>query len=179
MRFDSRAGMRLVAAVHEFWYRLTDGWIGSNVMGTPVLLLTTTGRKTGRRHSTPLVYLEEGDEIIIIASNNGSDRDPQWWLNLKANPAAVIQVRNKRRKMHAEAAQGEERARLWATITSRYGQYKQYERRTSREIPVVKLIPAAAAPSEPQASAESSEEPPKASETTDVRPTASAARETR
>jgi deazaflavin-dependent oxidoreductase (nitroreductase family) len=141
MRFDSRAGMRLIASVHEFWYRMTDGFIGGNFMGTPMLLLTTTGRKTGTRHTTPLVYLEEGDDIVVIASNGGSDRDPQWWLNLKANPDATIQVGRKRTNVRAEAATADERVRLWKKITSRYSQYGKYGQRTSREIPVVRLRP--------------------------------------
>ncbi len=168
MRFDSRAGMRLMTAIHEFWYRMTDGWIGNNFMGTPMLLLTTTGRKTGRKHTTPLVYLEDGDDIVVIASNGGSDRDPQWWLNLKANPQALIQVRNKRRKVQAEAAAGEERSRLWAEITRRYGQYRQYERRTSRVIPVVRLMPASVA----TAAAAASERPSTAADLSQSTPNA-------
>ncbi len=141
MLFDSRAGMRFITAVHEFWYRMTDGLIGGSFMGTPMLLLTTTGRKTGKRHTTPLVYLEDGDDIIVIASNGGSDRDPQWWLNLVARPEASIQVGRRREDVRAEAAAGDERTRLWEKISSRYGQYEQYRRRTTREIPVVRLRP--------------------------------------
>jgi deazaflavin-dependent oxidoreductase (nitroreductase family) len=133
--------MRFITAVHEFWYRMTDGLIGGSFMGTPMLLLTTTGRKTGKRHTTPLVYLEDGDDIIVIASNGGSDRDPQWWLNLVARPEASIQVGRRREDVRAEAAAVDERTRLWEKISSRYGQYEQYRRRTTREIPVVRLRP--------------------------------------
>lgn len=139
MRFDTRAGMRLITGIHEFWYRLSDGLIGGNFLGTPMLLLTTTGRKTGKRHTTPLVYFEDGEDLVVIASNGGSDRDPQWWLNLKVHPEADVQAGARRCAVHAEAVTGEERARLWEKITSRYGQYKRYQMRTAREIPVVKL----------------------------------------
>jgi len=133
------ATIRWISALHEFWYRLSDGWIGSNVMGAPILLLDTTGRKTGRRYTTPLLYLNDGDHLIVIASNGGSDRDPAWWRNLRAAPQVEVQVQNKRKRVRAEAAQGDERARLWAKITSRYPVYRSYERRTTRQIPVVVL----------------------------------------
>jgi deazaflavin-dependent oxidoreductase (nitroreductase family) len=139
MRFDARAGMRIVAGIHEFWYRMTDGLIGGNFLGTPMLLLTTTGRKTGKRYTTPLVYLEDGEDLVVIASNGGSNRHPQWLLNLKAHPEADVQAGTKRSTVRAEAATGEERARLWEKVTSRYGFYKRYQMRTAREIPVVKL----------------------------------------
>jgi deazaflavin-dependent oxidoreductase (nitroreductase family) len=139
MRFDARAGMRFIAGIHEFWYRLTDGLIGGNFLGTTMLLLTTTGRETGTRHTTPLVYLEDGDDLVVIASNGGSDRDPQWWLNLKQLPEADVQVGTRRSTVRAEAATGDERTQLWDKVTSRYGLYKRYQMRTAREIPVIKL----------------------------------------
>ncbi len=83
MFFDRRQGMKLMTAVHEFWYRMSNGLVGGNVFGTKVLLLTTTGRKSGKRYTTPLTYVDDGDNLVIIASNGGSDRDPDWWRNLK------------------------------------------------------------------------------------------------
>ena len=143
MRFDPRAGMRLMTGIHEYWYRMTDGLIGGNFMGAPMLLLTTTGRKTGLKRTTPLVYLPDGDDVVVIASNGGSDRHPQWWLNLKADPRAEVQAGSKRSTVRADVTRGEERARLWGEITQRYPVYRQYERSTSREIPVVRLTSAA------------------------------------
>ena len=140
MIFEQSA-MRWISAIHESWYRLSDGWIGGNVMGAPILLLDTTGRKTGRRYTTPLLYVSDGDDLIVIASNGGSDRDPGWWRNLVANPSARVQVRDKRKRVRASAARGAARERLWSKITSRYPVYRSYERRTSREIPVVVLHP--------------------------------------
>lgn len=115
------------------------GAVGGNVFGAKILLLTTAGRKTGKRYTTPLLYLEEDDMLIVIASNNGSDSDPNWWRNLNAYPAANVQVGGEHLDVHAEAAAGEERARLWEMITKRYRVYRDYERRTKREIPVVVL----------------------------------------
>ena len=140
MNFD-RAAIRSISAIHEFWYRLTGGCIGDNIMGAPILLLDTTGRKSGRRYTTPLLYLNDADDIIVVASNGGADRDPEWWRNLVATPHTQVQVGDKRRRVRAEAASGTERARLWTKITSRYPIYRSYERRTSRQIPVVVLRP--------------------------------------
>lgn len=139
MFFDQRQGMKALTAIHEFWYRLTNGLIGGNILGAKVLLLTTTGRRSGRRFTTPLTYLEDGDNLVIIASNNGADADPDWWRNLKANPAAMVQLGARYRDVTAEAASGDERDRLWSKVTSRYPIYRDYERRTSRVIPVVVL----------------------------------------
>ena len=91
-------------------------------------------RKSGRRHTTPLLYLNDADDIIVIASNGGSDRDPGWWRNLVAKPHTQVQVRDKRRRVRAEAARGKERDRLWTKITSQYPIYRSYERSTSRPL---------------------------------------------
>src|SRR3989304_626901 len=89
----SRTLIRCVSATHRFWYRLTGGAIGGKLGKAPMLLLTTTGRKSGRLRTTPLLYLADGENMVVIASNGGSDRDPGWWVNLKHNPRAEVQVR--------------------------------------------------------------------------------------
>lgn len=139
MLFDRRQGMKIITGLHELCYRATNGLIGGNIFGANVLLLTTTGRKSGKRYTTPLTYLADGDALVIIASNGGSDSDPDWWRNLKAHPSALVQVGAKHREATAEAAAGAERARLWSSVTKRYPVYRDYERRTKREIPVVVL----------------------------------------
>jgi deazaflavin-dependent oxidoreductase (nitroreductase family) len=141
MLFDRRQGMKFITGVHGFWYRLTGGLVGGNVFGTRVLLLTTIGRKSGKRYTTPLTYLKDGDNLVIIASNGGADTDPDWWRNLKANPLATVQVGPNRKELHAGAAVGSERDRLWAAVTTRYPIYRRYEGATKREIPVVVLRP--------------------------------------
>ena len=141
MLFNRRQGMRFIIGVHEFWYRATNGLVGGNLFGTRVLLLTTTGRKSGKRYTTPLTYLEDGDNLVVIASNSGADTDPNWWRNLKASPDALVQVGGRHRELHAEAAVGAERDRLWSAVTERYPVYQRYERATKRAIPVVVLRP--------------------------------------
>lgn len=139
MLFNQRTTMRWISGLHDFWYRLTDGLVGGNILGSPILLLTTTGRKSGTRYTTPLLYLRDGEDLVVIASNNGSDRDPDWWRNLVASPRANAQVMGKHKDVIAHEATGEERSRLWAEITRRFRIYRVYEKRTSREIPVVVL----------------------------------------
>ena len=132
---------RLISGTHEFWYRMTGGLIGGSLGRLPVLLLTTTGRKTGKRRTTPLVYLPDGDNMVIIASNGGSDWHPGWWLNLRANPNAEVQVDHDVRSVVAEKAEGAERERLWREVNELYHGYEAYQRSTKREIPVVVLRP--------------------------------------
>lgn len=152
MLFNRRQGMRFIAGVHEFWYRATNGLIGGNLFGTSVLLLTTTGRKSGKRYTTPLTYLNDGENLVIIASNGGADTDPNWWRNLRADPQALVQVGRQFKDVHAEAALGTERDRLWSAVTARYPLYRRYADATKREIPVVVLRAKAAEPTvrEPQ-----------------------------
>ena len=137
----NRMMIRYVSAVHEFWYRLTGGLVGGRVGRAPVLLLTTTGRKSGRRRTTPLLYVQDGRDLVIIASNGGSDRHPNWWVNLRHDPRAEVQLGRERLSMRAEKASAEEKGRLWPLITGMYPQYDSYQRRTTREIPVVILRP--------------------------------------
>jgi deazaflavin-dependent oxidoreductase (nitroreductase family) len=139
--FDLRWGQRLLTANHEFWYRLTGGLIGGNFFGTPILLLTTSGRKTGRKRTTPLTYTQDGDSYIVIASNGGSAAHPQWWLNLREDPEAEVQVMDRTRRVVAREAEDGERQELWDRMAGRFPVYKGYERRTSRRIPVVVLSP--------------------------------------
>jgi len=132
---------RTISGTHEFWYRMTGGLVGGSLGRLPILLLTTTGRKTGKKRTTPLVYLPDGDNMVIIASNGGSDHHPEWWLNLRANPNAEVQVGPDVKSIIAEQAQGAERARLWREVNELYAGYDGYQRSTEREIPVVVLRP--------------------------------------
>lgn len=138
-----RTMMRMISGTHEFWYRLSGGWIGGRFGRAPILLLTTTGRKSGRRRTTPLVYLPDGENMVIIASNGGSDRHPEWWLNLRSEPKAEVQAGRDVKSVVAEKAEGEERYRLWMEVNEMYHGYDEYQRSTEREIPVVVLRPEA------------------------------------
>lgn len=130
-----------VASVHTFIYRNTNGAIGGRVMNCPVLLLTTTGRKTNRQRTVPLLYLADGDNVVLVASNGGATKHPTWWLNLQSNPEAQIQVRGIKQRVLAEKGSPEEKQRLWPLLTAMYPGYKRYQEITNRDIPVVILRP--------------------------------------
>ncbi|MBA3610299.1 MAG: nitroreductase family deazaflavin-dependent oxidoreductase [Rubrobacter sp.] len=132
---------KLATKLHSSIFRATDGKIGGTLAGGPVLLLVTTGRKTGQRRTTPLLYLMDGDRYVIVASNGGAPKDPVWWLNLKANPEATVEVGDRTLRVRAEAASPEEKARLWPGLVKMYGGYEGYQRKTDRTIPVVILHP--------------------------------------
>jgi deazaflavin-dependent oxidoreductase (nitroreductase family) len=127
--------------MHLFWLRVSGGRLWSSVLGGPVLILTTTGRKSRTLRSTPLLYVEDGDNFVVIASFGGHDVHPSWFLNLRENPQAEVQIRGKRTPVRAEVAQGAERERLWAKAVEMYGNYDDYQRSTKRQIPVVVLRP--------------------------------------
>ncbi len=133
--------IRTMSAMHGFWYRLTGGLIGGRIGKVRILMLTTTGRKSGRQRTTPLQYLEDGENLVVIASNGGNPRHPAWWLNLAKNPEAEAQIRSERRRVRAEAAAGEERERLWQAAVEYYPGYAAYQKTADREIPVVVLRP--------------------------------------
>jgi deazaflavin-dependent oxidoreductase (nitroreductase family) len=138
----NRSLIKLGSAVHGFWYAATGGIVGAKVLGAPVLLLTTTGRKSGRPRTAPLMYMEDGDNLIVVGSNGGNAQHPAWFLNLRANPDADVQIGRTRRRVRAEVADDAERARLWPKLVEMYGNYDEYQKETSRTIPVVILRPA-------------------------------------
>jgi deazaflavin-dependent oxidoreductase (nitroreductase family) len=113
----------------------------------PVLLLTTTGRRSGKARTTPLTFFREGDDLVVIASNGGSDRAPDWSLNLRQNPQATVRIGVQELAVTARTASAEERQRLWPGITATYAGYARYEQRTARPIPVVILSAGRRSPS--------------------------------
>jgi deazaflavin-dependent oxidoreductase (nitroreductase family) len=138
----ARITNRLVSA--NVWiYRRTGGRLGNKVKGAPVLLLDHTGRKSGVRRTTPVLYLRDGEDLVVVASRGGSQANPAWWLNLRADPDTEVQVGPERRAVRARAAAPEERARLWPRLTEMFPDYDVYQRRTDREIPVVIFSPRA------------------------------------
>ena len=134
----NRLLVRGMSAVHRALYRVSGGLLGANV-GAPVLLLTTLGRKSQQSRTTPLLYLKDGDYWIVVASNAGDDRHPAWWLNLKANPVAQIQIGRVVNQVRGREATQMERDRLWPLLVGMYSVYDDYQRRTSRKIPIVFL----------------------------------------
>lgn len=120
-------------------YRRSGGKIGGKMRGAPVLLLTTTGRKSGRPWTVPLMYQPDGSRWVIIASNGGSARHPAWWFNLRSRPDASVQIGRQTYPVTAVEAAGEERERLWRRMADMYKGYDSYARKTTRTIPVVLL----------------------------------------
>ncbi len=128
--------------LHTGVYLATRGVIGHKFPGFPPnLLLQHVGAKTGKKRIDPLLYFEDGPNLIIIASKGGYPKHPSWFHNLKANPDTIVQVGSKRRRVRARVATPEERARLWPMVTKPYPHYNTYQERTDREIPVVILEP--------------------------------------
>jgi F420H(2)-dependent quinone reductase len=132
----------LVTGANVWIYRRTSGRVGGRIGTAPVLLVDHVGRKSGRARTTPLLYLQDGRDLVIVASRAGSDSTPAWWLNLKANPATTAQVGPARRKVITHQATPEEKAALWPRLVEMYGDYAVYQQRTKREIPVIILSPA-------------------------------------
>ncbi|HEV7134958.1 MAG TPA: nitroreductase/quinone reductase family protein [Gaiellaceae bacterium] len=128
-----------MSAVHRLVFRLTRGRVGARVWGLSILLLTTTGRKTGRERTTPLCYLPAGDALMVVASNGGMDWFPDWWLNLQSDPHATVDVGGERRAVVARRAGPDEHARLWSELVAIAPGYLRYRDRTQREIPLVLL----------------------------------------
>ena len=137
-----RRSLKVVGGAHTLLYRASGGRVGASIWGLSILLLTTRGRKTGRPRTTPLCFLRDGEDLVVVASNGGMDWFPAWWLNLLREPRATIQVGRTRCAIRAREATPEERARLWAQLTSIAPGYLRYQERTSRTIPLAILQPA-------------------------------------
>lgn len=141
-RFSSvmPAGMlRFLGKLNVPLYRASRGRLLGRVGRAPVLLLTTTGRRSGQQRTAPVLYLADGDRLIVIGSNAGNVKAPAWALNLEAHPDAQVEVRADRRSVRARIAQDEERAELWKRMNDQYGGFEDYRERTSRDIRVFVL----------------------------------------
>ncbi len=136
-----RTTIRALSKTHLVAHRLTRGRFPGRVAGMPVLLLTTTGRRSGKARTTPLTFLPDGANLVVVASNGGADRPPDWSLNLQQNPCAVVQIGAATLTVNARTASAAERERLWAQITAVYSGYARYQAKTTRQIPVVILTP--------------------------------------
>ena len=128
------------AQVHA--YRLSGGRLAGTYRGRPVLLLDHVGRKSGKKRTSPLIYARDGDALVVVASKGGSHKDPLWWLNLKERPETTVQVGSDKREVTARQATPEEKERVWPVLVGIYPPYEDYQRRTSRDIPVIVLEPA-------------------------------------
>ena len=137
----TRPDLALLGEEHIRAYRDTGGEVGYLWNGVPTLLLTATGRRTGRKLTSPLIFARDGDEYLIVASMGGAPRHPNWFLNLQAKPEAEIQVKADTLPVVAHAASATEKPRLWKIVTDVWPNYDVYQSRTDRDIPVVVLSP--------------------------------------
>jgi deazaflavin-dependent oxidoreductase (nitroreductase family) len=134
---DSTA--RRLSRFHAITYRATRGRIGARLVDNDMLLLHTTGRRSGRRHTVPLLYLRRNKDLVIIASWGGRERHPEWYLNLVADPAAAVTVNGNRRRVRARITAGDERTELWEAAVAAHDAYARYQAKTTRQIPVLVL----------------------------------------
>ena len=133
---------RRLSRLHVIVYRLTGGVLGRRLVGNDMLLLTTRGSATGKAHTVPLLYLRDGDTLVVIASWGGRPRDPDWYRNLLAEPRALVQVQSGKWTVRARTASTDERDAWWPRIVAAYPGYRVYQTRTDRTIPVILLKPA-------------------------------------
>jgi F420H(2)-dependent quinone reductase len=137
----TNTAQRVFTGAHAFFYRLSGGKLGGRIGKSPVLLLNTTGRKSGEPRTTPLLYLKDGDNLILVASDGGAPKHPAWWLNLQTKPEAEVEIGRKKLQVIAKQADADEHNRLWPLLVDMYSGYAEYQKKTTREIPVVILQP--------------------------------------
>lgn len=130
-----------MSKVNIWVYRKTNGRFGARVKKAPVCLVTTTGRTSGLARTVPLIFLEEGDNVILVASQAGMSTHPEWYLNMLASPRVTLDIEGDARAMLARTATAEERAAYWPRMVAVYAGYDNYQARTEREIPVVICTP--------------------------------------
>ncbi len=130
--------IKFFISLYTFLYKLTNGGIGGSLSGLNVLLLTTTGRKTGKVRTVPLGYIQDGSNYVIIASNGGQPTHPGWFFNVQSNPQVTLQLKDHVLKATAKVADEDTRKRLWAQVVQSAPAYKRYENNI-REIPLVLL----------------------------------------
>lgn len=122
-------------------YRLTRGRLMNKVSSAPVMLMTSVGRRSGRPRTAPVLYMEDGVNLIVISSNGGNHNAPGWSYNLKANPDAEVEIGSAHRNVRARVAEGEERERLWRAMNEVYAGFDDYDANVQRDISVFVLEP--------------------------------------
>ena len=131
--------IKAISGLHSIVYSSTQGRVGAKSGRADFLLLTTKGRKTGRSHTHPLLFIEDAGEYVVVASNGGQDHHPGWYLNVMAGGPGSVQIRGDRHTVTARTASDTDRERLWPRLVAVYKGYDDYAAKTSRRIPVVIL----------------------------------------
>jgi deazaflavin-dependent oxidoreductase (nitroreductase family) len=139
------AAVKRWSRFHRRLYRYTGGLVGRRLVDNDMLILTTSGRASGRPHAVPLLYLQDGGDLVVIASYGGRDRHPDWYLNLVADPSVTARVRGRVLELRARTASAAERHTWWPRVVAAFDGYAAYQSRTTREIPVVILEPVSSA----------------------------------
>ncbi|MBI3744229.1 MAG: nitroreductase family deazaflavin-dependent oxidoreductase [Chloroflexi bacterium] len=137
----SKVFFKAMTVVNNAVYRATGGRVGGKFGTLPVVLVTVTGRKTGKRRTLPLGYLADGDRYVLVASKGGAPAHPDWFLNMMAKPEVIVRHGRRDQAMVARQASLEEKASLWPRLLKIYPPYQDYQKKTSRDIPVVILEP--------------------------------------
>jgi len=137
----ARLALKLGSGAHAGVYRATGGKLFGRMGKSPILLLNTVGRKSGKKRTSPLLYVMDGEDFVIIASKGGAPTHPAWYLNLRANPEATVEVGGREVRVRAEETNSEEKARLWQKMVEMYPTYDDYQMKTQREIPLLVLRP--------------------------------------
>jgi F420H(2)-dependent quinone reductase len=137
----ARLAWKLGSGAHAGVYRATGGKLFGRMGKSPILLLNTVGRKSGKKRTSPLLYVMDGEDFVIIASKGGASAHPAWYLNLVANPEATVEIEDREVRVRAEEAHSEEKSRLWQKMVEMYPAYDAYQEKTEREIPLLVLRP--------------------------------------
>jgi F420H(2)-dependent quinone reductase len=134
-------GVRVMNSVVMSLYKATGGRFPSHMQRAPIMLLSTTGFKSGKQRTNPVLFIVDRENLATVASAGGAERNPAWFVNLMHNPEATVTIKRETRKVRARKASPEERKRLWPLLTAAYSSYADYQNKTKREIPVVILSP--------------------------------------
>ena len=133
--------VKIFTGLHVFLYHTSGGKIWGSMNGNPVLMLTTTGRKTGLPRTTPVMYVHKDNEYLIAASAGGADQNPTWFSNINSKPEATIEINGRKTKVKAVITSGDERDKLYENFKALGSNFIEYEKKTTRKIPVVRLQP--------------------------------------
>jgi F420H(2)-dependent quinone reductase len=133
--------IKWMARANTWIYKRSNGKLGGRIQNSPIALLTTTGRKTGEPRVSPLLYIREGDRVILVASQGGRDKHPLWYLNLKAEPKVSVQIKNEVLQLRARDATAGERDEYWPKLAAMYPTLNDYQSWTDRVIPIVVCDP--------------------------------------